>query len=321
MLRKIKTHLDFAVELFGQETDVSRWRFVLDAREHHSSVLLGRVSGRLERQLDVRRRTRRRATDTADTADATTDAGRGSERHGGGKRGGLGLQLFVVPGVIVDGRVQAQHLGGHRSLGQCDHVVLLLLQSALHHVQIGDDLVGVHAQVIVYVANGPLLALRLRQQLVGLGHQVIHRALGTDHHIPHLIHFLTDAQYWVHLPYQLIDFVAPLRRRRRCGGRSFVARPTATVVMVVVVVVVVLFNDCAVHVRHHAYDFGKPIRHHVYVKLQLPVNVGSIAPDGVHLRVEQLGYVQVMNVHGFFFACLGVDIVGGCQEVVVQLTF
>jgi len=57
------------------------------------------------------------------------------------------------------------------------------------------------------------------------------------------------------------------------------------------------------------------------VELQLPVDIGSVAPDVVHLRVEQLGHVQVVDVHGLFFARLGVDIVCGCQEVVVQLTF
>jgi len=57
------------------------------------------------------------------------------------------------------------------------------------------------------------------------------------------------------------------------------------------------------------------------VELQLPVDVGSVASDVVHLRVEQLGHVQVVDVHGLFFARLGVDIVCGCQEVVVQLTF
>lgn len=78
----MKTYFDFAVELLGQETDVSRWWFVLDARENHSSVLLGSVSGRLKRKLDVRRRTWSRATDTADTADTADtipDTGRGSK--------------------------------------------------------------------------------------------------------------------------------------------------------------------------------------------------------------------------------------------------
>jgi len=124
----------------------------------------------------------------------------------------------------------------------------------------------------------------------------------------------------MHLPDQLIDFVAPLWRRRRRGGGRLVAgtRPTATVV--VVVAVVVLFNDGPVHVRHHAYDLGQSVRHHVYMKLQLPVDVGCVAPNVVHLSVQQFGHVQVVDVYGFFLTRLGVDVVRGCQEVVVQLT-
>jgi len=55
------------------------------------------------------------------------------------------------------------------------------------------------------------------------------------------------------------------------------------------------------------------------VELQLPVNVGRVAPDVVHLRVEQFRHVQVVDVNGFFFARLGVDVVGGRQKIVVQL--
>jgi len=124
----------------------------------------------------------------------------------------------------------------------------------------------------------------------------------------------------MHLPDQLIDFVASLRSRRRRGGGRLVAgtRPTATVV--VIVVVVVLFNNGTVHIRHHAYDLGQSVRHHVYMELQLSVDVSRVAPNVVHLSIQQLRHIQVVDVYGFFLTCLSVDVVCGCQEVVVQLT-
>lgn len=92
--------------------------------------------------------------------------------------------IMIIPArVILDESVDRwieEKFGWDGSLSESGNVVLLFLQSALNAFEVLYNLVGFRSEVGVNLADGSLLSLGLRQQLVGFRQEIIDRTLRSD---------------------------------------------------------------------------------------------------------------------------------------------
>lgn len=168
------------------------------------------------------------------------------------------------------------------------------------------------------LANGTFLALRVGQQFVGLGHEVVDGALGADDHVPDLVHFLADGHDGAHLFEENVN-LAGLDQGPGGGGGGAVQR-------VRVLRLLLLVNDRLVDVVELAHHLAQVLRDNVDVELELLVDVLRVGADLAeslghvvdHFGVHGLGDLDDVHADGLLLAGLGGKVVER-QEVGVDL--